>query len=47
VERPAERVRARGVPILYADRHPHAAGEDIYTLFCEDPDRIKLELVAP
>ena len=40
-----EQLRARGVRILYEDRHPHAAGEDTYALFFEDPDRIKVEVV--
>ncbi len=35
----------RGVEILYPDRHPDA-GDDYYALFFEDPDRIKVELVA-
>ncbi|NQV43042.1 MAG: VOC family protein [Candidatus Marinimicrobia bacterium] len=38
---------ARGVNILYNDRYPHAGGSDHYAIFFEDPDRIKLELVAP
>ncbi len=40
-------LRTRGVPILYEDRHPHAGGPDHYAVFFEDPDRIKVELVAP
>lgn len=40
-------LRERGTPILYEDRHPYAAGKDYYALFFEDPDRIKVELVAP
>jgi catechol 2,3-dioxygenase-like lactoylglutathione lyase family enzyme len=36
-----------GLRILYADRHPHAGGPDHYALYFEDPDRIKIELVAP
>jgi catechol 2,3-dioxygenase-like lactoylglutathione lyase family enzyme len=39
-------LRERGVAILYEDRHPHADGSDHYALFCEDPDRIKVEIVA-
>ncbi|WP_252699935.1 VOC family protein [Natronosalvus vescus] len=42
-----ERCRDRGVPILYEDRHPHAGGPDHYALYVEDPERIKVELVAP
>ncbi|MBK9119581.1 MAG: VOC family protein [Phycisphaerales bacterium] len=37
----------RGVTILYPDRHPHAGGPDTYAVFFEDPDRIKVEFVAP
>jgi catechol 2,3-dioxygenase-like lactoylglutathione lyase family enzyme len=40
-------VRAAGFVVLYADRHPHAGGPGTYALYCEDPDRIKVELVAP
>jgi len=37
----------RQVPQLYEDRFPHAGGNDYFALFFEDPDRLKLELVAP
>jgi catechol 2,3-dioxygenase-like lactoylglutathione lyase family enzyme len=37
----------RGIKILYKDRHPYAGGPDYYAVFFEDPDRIKVELVAP
>jgi catechol 2,3-dioxygenase-like lactoylglutathione lyase family enzyme len=40
-------VRASGHTLLYEDRHPFAGGPDYYAVFCEDPDRIKLEVVAP
>lgn len=33
--------------ILYEDRHPHAGGSGSYAVFFEDPDRIKVEVVAP
>lgn len=36
-----------GHPVLYADRHPYAGGPGYYALFCEDPDRLKVEVVAP
>ncbi|MCB2198380.1 VOC family protein [bacterium] len=42
-----EECQQRLIPILYADRHPFAGGPDHYALYIEDPDRIKLELVAP
>lgn len=44
VDRLTEQLRARGVTILYPDRHPTASGS--YAVFFEDPDRIKVELVA-
>lgn len=37
----------RGVTLLYQERHPHAGSPDHYAVFFEDPDRIKVELVAP
>lgn len=39
-------VRQLGVPLLYADRHPYAGGPDHYAAYVEDPDGIKVELVA-
>lgn len=42
-----ERLRERGVPILYPEKHPFAGGENHYAVYFEDPDRIKVELVAP
>lgn len=39
-------LQARGVPILYPDRHPHAGGPNSYAVFFEDPDRIKVEVAA-
>lgn len=37
----------KGVKILYQDRHPYAGGLNHYAVFFEDPDRIKVEIVAP
>jgi catechol 2,3-dioxygenase-like lactoylglutathione lyase family enzyme len=42
-----ELVISRGTKILYKDRHPYAGGKQTYAVFFEDPDRIKLEIVAP
>lgn len=42
-----EQLRERGYTILYEDRHPFAGGPDYYAVFCEDPERIKVEIVAP
>jgi catechol 2,3-dioxygenase-like lactoylglutathione lyase family enzyme len=47
VDHIAEWVEANGYTVLYKERHPHAGGQDYYALFCEDPDRIKVEVVAP
>nr|WP_179602838.1 VOC family protein [Neobacillus niacini] len=35
------------IPILYREKHPFAGGPGYYAVFFEDPDRIKVELVAP
>lgn len=40
-------VRRSGFTLLYDDRYPFASGPDYYALYCEDPDRIKVEVVAP
>ncbi len=42
----AAALRERGVRILYEDRHPHAGGPDHYAVFVEDPEGIKVEVVA-
>lgn len=42
-----DQLKARGMDILYTDKHPYAGGENYYAVFFEDPDRIKVELVAP
>ena len=42
-----EKLKGKGVNILYLDKHPYAGGKDYYAVFFEDPDRIKVELVAP
>lgn len=40
-----ENLKERGVKILYSDKHPKAGGN--YAVYFEDPDRIKVEVVAP
>jgi catechol 2,3-dioxygenase-like lactoylglutathione lyase family enzyme len=47
VDRVANWIKASGHTLLYEDRHPFAGGPDYYAVFCEDPDRFKLEVVAP
>ena len=46
VDRLTSELRERGYRLLYEDRHPFAVGPDYYAAFFEDPDRIKVELVA-
>ena len=47
VDEMAAWVKLEGYTVLYEDRYPYATGPEYYALFCEDPDRIKVELVAP
>ena len=47
VDEVAAWLKENGHILLYEDRHPHAGGPNYYAVFCEDPDRIKLEVVAP
>jgi len=42
-----EQLKQKKIKILYADKYPFAGGKDYYALYFEDPDRIKVELVAP
>lgn len=41
------KLREKGIHILYPDQHPFAGGDHYYAVYFEDPDRIKVELVAP
>lgn len=47
VDEISEWINESGHTMLYPDRHPYAGGPNHYAVFCEDPDRIKLEVVAP
>jgi catechol 2,3-dioxygenase-like lactoylglutathione lyase family enzyme len=47
VDEITEKLKESGIHILYMDKHPHAGGEQYYAVFFEDPDRIKVEIVAP
>lgn len=40
-------LKAKGINILYEQNHPFSGGSDHYAVYFEDPDRIKVELVAP
>lgn len=42
-----QKLRDKGVNILYTDTHPFAGGKEHYAVYFEDPDRMKVELVAP
>ncbi|MFC4619110.1 VOC family protein [Camelliibacillus cellulosilyticus] len=41
-----EQLREKKVAILYPEKHPYAGGPDHYAVYFEDPDRIKVEIVA-
>lgn len=43
----SEKLHEKKINILYKEKHPFAGGVDHYAVFFEDPDRIKVELVAP
>ncbi|WP_179123151.1 VOC family protein [Ferroacidibacillus organovorans] len=47
VDELADLLRTRGTHVLYEDRHPYAGGAEHYAVFFEDPDRLKIEVVAP
>jgi catechol 2,3-dioxygenase-like lactoylglutathione lyase family enzyme len=40
-------VKASGFTSLYNEKYPYAGGKNYYAVYCEDPDRIKVEVVAP
>lgn len=46
LERLRSQLAQHGFVELYADRFPHAGGPNYIALYFEDPDRIKVELVA-
>ncbi|RFB14822.1 hypothetical protein DZB84_15435 [Bacillus sp. HNG] len=47
VDEVTSKLKERGINILYSKKHPFAGGDDHYAVYFEDPDRIKVELVAP
>lgn len=47
VDQMTQKLKEKGIPVLYEDRHPFAGGERHYAVYFEDPDRIKVELAAP
>ncbi|MFL9651224.1 VOC family protein [Exiguobacterium chiriqhucha] len=46
LERLRSELTQHGFTELYADRFPHAGGPNYTALYFEDPDRMKVELVA-
>ena len=46
VDEITNKLREKGVKILYEDRHPFAGGENYYAVYFEDPNRIKVEITA-
>ena len=40
-------IKEKGYQLLYENKHPYAGGKGYYAVFFEDPDRIKVEVVAP
>lgn len=47
VDQMKEKLKEKDITILYEDQYPFAGGPNYYALYFEDPDRIKVELVAP
>jgi catechol 2,3-dioxygenase-like lactoylglutathione lyase family enzyme len=47
VDEIAEWTREAGYSLLYESDYPFASGPGYYAMYCEDPDRIKVEVVAP
>lgn len=46
VDELARWAKASGFTVLYQDQYPPATETDYYAFYCEDPDRIKVEVVA-
>ncbi len=42
-----KKLKEKGMTVLYTNQHPIAGGDGHYAVYFEDPDRIKVELVAP
>jgi catechol 2,3-dioxygenase-like lactoylglutathione lyase family enzyme len=43
----SKKLKKKGIKILYQEQHPFTGGKTYYAVYFEDPDRIKVELVAP
>jgi predicted FMN-binding regulatory protein PaiB/catechol 2,3-dioxygenase-like lactoylglutathione lyase family enzyme len=46
IDQITNKLKEKGLNILYQDKHTFAGGEGNYAVFFEDPDRIKVEVVA-
>jgi catechol 2,3-dioxygenase-like lactoylglutathione lyase family enzyme len=46
VDELTNKLKAKGTKILYENRHPFAGGNGYYAVYFEDPDRMKVEVVA-
>lgn len=47
VDEIASWVKTNGYTALYESEYPFAGGAAYYAMYCEDPDRIKVEVAAP
>ncbi|CAM3067374.1 VOC family protein [Filibacter tadaridae] len=47
VDNMTDELKSKGITLLYTRQHPFAGGDNHYAVYFEDPDRIKVELVAP
>lgn len=47
VDRLYHEIKARGMTVLDEAQYPHAGGSEHYALYFEDPNGIKVEIVAP
>lgn len=39
-------LQQKNINVLYTEKYPHAGGDDHYAVYFEDPDRIKVEIIA-
>ncbi len=47
VDRITKKLKEKNIKVLYEDKHPYAGGEGYYAVYFEDPERMKVELLAP
>jgi catechol 2,3-dioxygenase-like lactoylglutathione lyase family enzyme len=46
VDKLTGKLKSKNITILYEDRHPYAGGAGYYAVYFEDPNRMKVEVVA-